>query len=152
MALSFRRMTMEDLPRATELYIGYYNRFEGGCWTMETTTRRIRQVLTREDSLCLLLEEDGVLLGFSMGYLEQYDDLMAYDLVEIVIAAACQGQGYGKALMAETERQAKLLGAAMVQLQAVNDDKHHRFYGQLGYQDANNLVLKTKWLDGDDHA
>ena len=57
-----------------------------------------------------------------------------------------QGHGIGTALMQELERQAKAAGALLVQLQAVNDARHHRFYGRLGYGDASNLTLKTKML------
>lgn len=49
--------------------------------------------------------------------------------------------------MLELERQVKAAGAAMVQLQSVNDEMHSHFYGKLGYRDAKNLVLKSKLLD-----
>ena len=99
-----------------------------------------------EDSLCLLaLREDNV-VGFAMGYFEQYDDLKAYDLVEIVIARSEQRRGLGTAFMEELERRVRELGGASIQLQAVNDEMHERFYGNLGYKNAVNFVLKTKWL------
>lgn len=44
------------------------------------------------------------------------------------------------------EAKVKELGSAMIQLQAVNDEMHNRFYGKLNYQDCNNLILKSKWL------
>lgn len=34
----------------------------------------------------------------------------------------------------------------LIQLSAVNDALHEHFYGKLGYQNASNLVLKTKML------
>ena len=135
-----------DIARVVPLYMEYYNTREEGVWTVETTYKRIHQVWSREDAYCLLLEDSGEVLGFAMGYMEQYDDVQAYDLVEIVIADAHQNQGLGTALMEELETRVKALGASLVQLQAVNDPRHERFYGKLRYQNANNLILKTKWL------
>lgn len=144
--LEYKKFALADIPRAVSLYMEYYNTCEGGEWTRETTTKRIRQVMTREDAFGLLLEEDGRLLGFAMGYFEEYADCAAYDLVEIVIAGEEQDRGLGTAFMGELERQVKARGGAMVQLLAVNDGKHAHFYGKLGYKNAENLVLKVKFL------
>lgn len=141
-----RMMAEEDIDRVVPLYIEHYNNYEGGEWTHETTYKRIHQVWSREDSLCMMLERGGEVVGFVMGYFEQYDDIQAYDLVEIVIAHAYQGKGIGTEFMALIEAKVKELGGAMIQLEAVNDDMHNGFYGKLGYKDCSNLVLKSKWL------
>lgn len=144
--MNYRVMQKEDIPKVAELYIAYYNQYEDGEWNEQTTAKRISQVLTREDSLCLMLEDEGKLIAFSMGYFEQYDDGEAYDLVEIVVAKEHQNQGIGTQFMREIERRAKEKGALLIQLEAVNDDKHNLFYGKLGFKDASNLVLKCKML------
>lgn len=94
----------------------------------------------------MILEQGSEVMGFAMGYFEQYDDIQAYDLVEIVIAHNHQGKGIGTQFMEILEMKVKESGGAMIQLQAVNDDMHDRFYGKLNYQNCNNLVLKSKWL------
>ena len=141
-----RMMAEEDIDRVVPLYIEHYNNYEGGEWTQQTTYKRIHQVWSREDSLCMMLESGNEVIGFVMGYFEQYDDIQAYDLVEIVIAHAYQGKGIGTEFMALIEAEVKELGGAMIQLEAVNDDMHNNFYGKLGYKDCSNLVLKSKWL------
>lgn len=144
--MTYRIMELPDINRAVNLYIDYYNTYEEGQWTLETTAKRIRQVLTREDSYCLVLENAHDIIGFAMGYFEQYDDCFAYDLVEIVISKQWQNQGIGSAFMVELERRVKDAGAMLIQLQAVNDGLHDHFYGKLGYKNARNFVLKTKIL------
>lgn len=144
--ITCRVMEERDIRLVVPVYIGYYNDFEDGGWTQETASKRIHQVWSREDSLCLVWEWDGDVVGFAMGYFEQYDDIQAYDLVEIVVKQSCQGQGIGTRCMEMLEEQVKALGGAMIQLQAVNDGMHSHFYGKLGYQDCHNLVLKSKWL------
>jgi len=144
--MGVRRLEERDISAVIPLYLEYYNGQEGGCWTEETVYKRIHQVWSREDSYCLLLTMGEQIAGFAMGYMEQYDDLVAYDLVEIVVAADRQKQGLGTRFMLELERRVKAEGAAMIQLQAVNDEQHQRFYNKLKYGDATNLVLKSKML------
>lgn len=86
------------------------------------------------------------MIGFAMGYFEQYDDGMVYDLVEIVIAHEYQNKNSGTLLMRELEKQVKALGGFMIQLVAINDILHNHFYAKLGYSDCSNLILKSKVL------
>ena len=144
--MTCRIMAENDIDLVVPLYIAYYNTYESGEWTQKTTYKRIHQVWSREDSLCLLLEQDHEVIGFVMGYFEQYDDIQTYDLVEIVIAHEYQGKGFGTLFMGLLEAKVKELGGAMIQFQAVNDDMHNNFYGKLNYQNCSNLVLKSKWL------
>ncbi len=144
--MHYRPMVTDDFAQVILLYMTYYNTKEDGQWTAVTTEKRIRQVFTREESFCLVLEEGQTILAFAMGYFEQYDDGFAYDLVEIVVAADHQCRGIGTRFMEELERQVREKGALLIQFQAVNDDFHHHFYGKLGYQNASNLVIKTKLL------
>ena len=141
----YREMTVADTAKVLPLYIDYYNICEGGCWTAETAGKRIRQVLSMNGGWGLLLEED-VPVGFAMGYFKQYDDLCAFTLEEIVIERGRQGKGFGSALLSEVENRVRSLGAAGVELSAVNDEAHHRFYARAGYGDAKNFVLKVKWF------
>lgn len=150
-----RVMTEKDIDIAAAVYIEYYNTYEDGGWTRETVYRRIHQVWSREDSLCMMLEDGGEetpgkaadkTIGFVMGYFEQYDDIQAYDLVEVVLAHAYQGRGIGTRFMELIEDKVRESGGSMIQLQAVNDGWHNHFYDKLGYKNCNNLVLKSKWL------
>lgn len=81
-----------------------------------------------------------------MGRFETFYDLTAYNLVEIVVASEHQKGGIGTKMMTELKKRVKELGAAMVQLKAVNDEMHEHFYGKLGYGDTTNLKLKSKFL------
>lgn len=144
--MTCRLMAENDIDLVASMYMQYYNTYENSEWTRETAYKRIHQVWSREDSLCMLLEQDSKTIGLVMGYFEQYDDIQAYDLVEIVIAREHQGKGIGTQFMGLVEAKVKEQGGAMIQLQAVNDDMHNSFYGKLNYQDCSNLVLKSKWL------
>jgi len=139
-------MTPADIHRVIPLYLDQYNRVEGGCWTEEKATRRIRQVLTMEDSYSLLMTDGGETIGFAMGYFKQYDDIVGYTLEEIVIDPHLQNRGLGTQLLAELESRVRSAGAACIELQAVKDEMHEAYYGKVGFKDAKNFVLKVKWF------
>ena len=144
--MQIEEMRLVDIDLVLPLYTDYYNNQEDGCWTEVTAGKRIRQVLTIEDSYALIMRDDaGVVCGFVMGYFKQYDDIVGYTLEEIIIAAEEQNKGLGSYLMAELESRVKAAGASCIELQAVKDEMHERFYGKAGFKDAKNFVMKVKW-------
>ena len=140
-------MNVKDVDLVVPLYIDYYNNYEEGCWTEETAKRRILQVLRMDVSYSLIMhDEGGKVCGFVMGYYKQYDDIVGYTLEEILISHKYQNKGYGSILLEELEARVKEAGASCVELQAVKDELHERYYGKAGYHDAKNFVLKVKWF------
>lgn len=144
--MNYRLMKESDMDKVINLYIEYYNNIEDSCWTYETAYKRIHPILSREYSYCMVLEDNSSIVGFAVGYFEQYDDLFAYSLDEIVIDYAYQGKGLGTNFMLELEKQVKSKGASMIQLKAVDDDMHEQFYGKLQYKDTHGFKSKAKWL------
>lgn len=143
----YKRMEVSDIEKVIPMYIEYYNKTDGSSWTHDTVYKRIHQVLTREDAYCLTACSGDETVGFIMGYCEQYDDIIAYDLTEIVVTLSSQSKGIGTGLMRELERRVKALGVSMIQLQAENDAMHDHFYrNKLQYEKTVNFVLMAKWL------
>lgn len=146
--MQINEMQIEDIDLVLPLYIEYYNKYEDGCWTEETAKKRIRQVLNMEDSYSLIMRDDNdMVCGFAMGYFKQYDDIVGYTLEEIVIAYQYQNKGLGSMLLATLESKGKEAGASCIELQAVNDKMHEKFYGKAGFANAGNFVMKVKWFD-----
>lgn len=146
--MNIAEMYLNDIENVLELYVDYYNNHEEGCWTKETARKRKHQVLSIEDSYSLIMKtDDGNVIGFAMGYFKQYDDIVGYTLEEIIISAQNQGKGFGSCLLTELERRVKEKGGSCVELQAVNDELHERYYGKAGYKNAQNFVMKVKWFD-----
>lgn len=140
-------MALTHIDLVVPLYIDYYNNHEDGCWTETTAKRRIQQVLNIEGSYSLIMRDSNRdVCGFVMGYYKQYDDIIGYTLEEILISHKYQNKGLGSILLAELESRVKAAGASCVELQAVKDEIHERFYGRAGYHDAKNFVMKVKWF------
>ena len=56
--------------------------------------KRIRQMVTMEDSLCLMQEDNNdIPTGLVIGFLESYDDFTFYYLDEILIFGEYQNKG-----------------------------------------------------------
>ena len=145
--IQIENMNLSHLNQVIPLYIEHYNGHEGGCWTEETAGRRIAQVLTMQGSYSLIMkDEEENVCGFLMGYYKQYDDIVGYTLEEILIAHDHQNKGLGSMLLSELEKRVKEIGASCIELQAVKDEMHERYYGKAGYHDAKNFVLKVKWF------
>ena len=145
--MTYREMTIEDIEKVLPLYIDYFNNHEDCCWTEKTAYKRIHQVLSMEDSYAVIMEKEDTVIGFAMGYLQQYDDIVSYVLDEIIIDYAYQNQGLGSSFLSEVEKRVKEKGVACVELKAVNDEMHERFYGKAKYHGVENFVLKVKWFE-----
>lgn len=146
--MQINEMKVKDIDLVLPLYIEYYNTYEESCWTEATAKKRIKQVLTIDDSFSLIMKDDNdAVCGFVMGYFKQYDDIVGYTLEEIIIAHQYQNKGLGSLLLATLEEKVKEAGASCIELQAVSDEMHERFYGKAGFHNAKNFVMKVKWFE-----
>ena len=124
-------MNIEDIDLVLPPYLEYYNKYEECCWT--ETKKRIKQVLTIDDAFSLILKDDNdIVCGFAMGYFKQYDDIVGYTLEEIIISFQYQNKGLGYMLLSTLEAKVREKGASCMELQAVNDEMHEKFYGKAG--------------------
>lgn len=66
--MTYAVMTESDVAQVARRYMNYYNHYEGGCWTYEKAYKRIHQIVTIEDGLCLIQRDDGEnVTGFVTG-------------------------------------------------------------------------------------
>lgn len=143
--VTYSRMTETEVEQIAKLYMDYYNHHEDGCWTYEKAYKRIHQIVTMEDSLCLIQRNDTKdVTGMIIGYFKEYDDLRLYYLEEIVIFAEYQNRGYGKAFLDEIEKRILQNGAAHMELLSVDDEHHNHFYTEFGMCTADNLKIMGK--------
>lgn len=138
-------MRETDVKEIAELYMTYYNDHESGCWKYETAYKRVHQMVTIEDSLCLIQRDTHQnITGFVLGYFKKYDDISSYYLEEIVILAPYQNKGYGKQFLCQIEKLVLEHGVRHMELTSVNDAHHIHFYERLGMYPATNLRIMAK--------
>ena len=139
--MNYRLMTEQDLAYVVEKNIEYYNTMEDYCWTYEKAYKRIHQVLTMEDSMCMVqLDDNDSITGYLMGYFKEFDDIRGYFLDEIVIFKGFQGKGYGTDFIKILEQEVSNNGASIIELNSVNDEMHKHFYSKLSYYETKNFV------------
>lgn len=145
--MKYKTLSEKELPIIVEKYMDYYNNHEDGCWRLDKAYKRIHQIVTIEDSMCLIqYDNNDEITGFVIGYYKEYDDLKAYYLEEIVIFSEYQGKGYGTLLFAEVERIIRDNNAEHIELASVNDEHHLHFYKKSGLYSATNLIIMGKHL------
>ncbi len=146
--MKYRQMAESDLQSVVDKNIEYYNIVEGCCWTYEKAYKRIHQVLTMEDSMCMVqTDENDNITGYLMGYYKEYDDIRGYFLEEIVIFMGNQGKGYGTEFLKELENVVHENGVSIIELSSVNDESHSKFYSELGFKPVSNFVSMSKLIE-----
>ena len=143
--MKYSTIKKSDVEKVAKLYMDYYNQHSGGCWTYEKACKRIRQMVTMEDSLCLLQETDEqVPTGLVIGFFEEYDDFSFYFLDEILIFGEHQNKGYGSAFLREVERRVQERGAKVIELVCPDDAQHMHFYQKFRMTSSTKLKLMQK--------
>lgn len=140
------KMDKENLKLVLDGFCDYYNVADGCSWTNSKAEDYIEQRVTIKDSFSFLLKEDGVIKGFEVGQFHVYDDGTAFDIHELMIFRPYQDKGLGGYFIDELCKMAKEKGAFLVQLEAVNDSRHLKFYQSHGLNVCNNLIPMSKLL------
>ena len=145
--MDYKILTKLELPEIAGKYLEYYNQCENGSWSYEKAYKRIHQIMTMEDSMCLIQYDDTAeISGFMMGYYKQFDDLKVYFLEEVVIFAGGHNKGYGTALLKEVELRIKQNGADRIELISVSDEHHMHFYTKAGFRCMPTLTIMGKYF------
>ena len=143
--MKYEKLTESNISILVKMYKDYYNNSEECCWTYDKAFKRIHQVMTMEDSMCLIQKDDNdKITGFEIGYFKEYDDLSSFFLEEIVIFAEYQDRGYGSLFLKEIESKILSNNCKHLELLSINDEKHIHFYTKAGLYSAKNLVIMGK--------
>ncbi|MGE4572588.1 MAG: GNAT family N-acetyltransferase [Candidatus Izemoplasmatales bacterium] len=143
--MKIKEIDFNDIKEIVVDYMKYFNDIEGDHWTEENVLRRLKQLTIRFDYFGLGIYDGSRIIGFCVGNLSQFDDGVIMHLNEIFVISELQSKGYGSKLLIEFEKKAKELGAFRIQLEAVDDDIHSRFYNQYHrYVDTSSNLIKAK--------
>lgn len=130
---SLRPMTLADAPAVARLLpdLGYDA-------TPAQVEARLSALRDWPDQEAFVAERDGVVVGLCQ---VQGVRLLASDgyaeIQALVVAAACQGQGLGRALVAHANAWAFALGYTRVRLRSgTHRVEAHAFYEALGFEKA----------------
>jgi aminoglycoside 6'-N-acetyltransferase I len=107
--------------QAARLLVNGFRQHSPKAWPdMQSAREEIREALEAGKIIRAALDEGGRLLGW-VGAIPQYDG-HAWELHPLVVDPACQGQGVGRALVADLEEQVRARGGTTIYLGTDDED------------------------------
>ena len=143
MRYKFKELELEDLDILIDKYIIYYND-EGGKWTYDLAKRRLEQIFLTPYFYGIGLYSESELVGFTVGWFKEFDNLELFYLEEILVFKEYQNKGFGTKILQEVESLVKKKGAQKIDLSTTYEDDHQRFYSRLGFKKSDFLVPMYK--------
>lgn len=108
-------------------------------WNQERAVRRVQAILGNYQSIGLVAEDDGVIVGGLLGFVDPYADKDFFYVSEIFVVPEYRKHGIGKNLLKELEEEIKKQGISVVQLMSI--EPNEVFYGKCGLSKDDVSVL-----------
>ena len=108
-------------------------------WNQERAVRRVQAILGNYQSIGLVAEDDGVIVGGLLGFVDPYADEDFFYVSEIFVVPEYKKHGIGKNLLKELEEEIKKQGISVIQLMSI--EPNEVFYGKCGLSKDDVSVL-----------
>ena len=108
-------------------------------WSSERAIRRVQAIVGNYQSIGLVAEDDGVIVGGLLGFVDPYADEDFFYVSEIFVVPEYKKHGIGKNLLKELEEEIKKQGISVVQLMSI--EPNEVFYGKCGLSKDDVSVL-----------
>lgn len=139
--------TSDHLDAAARLYLSVFNAPPwNDQWTLETAHRRLADTLNTPEALGLIALE-GELMGFCIGYSEQWFDGKYFHLKELCVRTDRQRTGIGTHLLHHLEQMLHEMQIARLYLLTMRGSPAEEFYAKRGYSTNTNMILMSHDLD-----
>ena len=108
-------------------------------WNQERAVRRVQAILGNYQSIGLVAEDEGVIVGGLLGFVDPYADEDFFYVSEIFVVPEYKKHGIGKNLLKELEEEIKKQGISVIQLMSI--EPNEVFYGKCGLSKDDVSVL-----------
>lgn len=138
-----------DLDRCSHLYVGVFNAPPwNDRWTLITARQRLLDLLDTPGFAGSVLLANDELVGFAMGYSEQWQNNRVFYLTEMCVKTASQRQGFGTRLLRSLEKRLTAeFGATSIYLMTMRGGPAERFYAANGYRINERMVMMSCRLE-----
>ncbi len=135
------------LPELCALYIDAFNAPPWNDeWTMETTNKRLTQMMHCEGFYGLACFSEGALWGMILGNQEHFYDGTHFNIKEFCVRRGLRGKGVGSNLLSEFEHRLLEQGIDVLYLFTSRTDETETFYQKRGFESWNSMVMMGKAL------
>ena len=108
-------------------------------WSRERAVRRVQAILGNFDSIGVVAEKNGAIIGGLLGYVDPYADEDFFYVSELFVVPEYKRHGIGRNLLKELENELKKKGISVVQLMSI--EPNEAFYGKCGLSKDDVSVL-----------
>lgn len=145
--ISLRRENESLIQQAAQLMMDAFREHWPEAWpTAEEALQEVQEMLEEERICRVALDEEGKLLGI-IGGISQYDGNV-WELHPLAVQPGLQGQGIGRALIADFEEQVRLRGGLTITLGSDDEDNMTSLSGVDLYEDLWDKVKNIRNFKG----
>lgn len=145
--MNYKELTLDNVDEVIELFINAFNREPWNDeWTYETTSKRLRQMISWDGSYGLIAYDNDIIVGMILGNKEYYYNCIHFEISEFCVDANIKGRGYGRIIIEEFEKRLKELGIDEIILKTNRAEATFNFYNKMGYKEIDTLVMMEKKL------
>ena len=112
-------------------------------WSRERAIRRVQAIVGNYQSIGLAAEDEGVIVGGLLGFVDPYADEDFFYVSEIFVVPEYKKQGIGRNLIRKLEEEIKKRGISVVQLMSI--EPNEVFYGKCGLSKDDVSVLFKRY-------
>ena len=112
-------------------------------WSSERAVRRVQAIVGNYQSIGLVAEDEGVIVGGLLGFVDPYADEDFFYVSEIFVVPEYKKQGIGRNLIRKLEEEIKKRGISVVQLMSI--EPNEVFYGKCGLSKDDVSVLFKRY-------
>jgi ribosomal protein S18 acetylase RimI-like enzyme len=112
-------------------------------WSSERAIRRVQAIVGNYQSIGLAAEDEGVIVGGLLGFVDPYADEDFFYVSEIFVVPEYKKQGIGRNLIRKLEEEIKKRGISVVQLMSI--EPNEVFYGKCGLSKDDLSVLFKRY-------
>ncbi len=112
-------------------------------WSSERAVRRVQAIVGNYQSIGLVAEDEGVIVGGLLGFVDPYADEDFFYVSEIFVVPEYKKQGIGRNLIRKLEEEIKERGISVVQLMSI--EPNEVFYGKCGLSKDDVSVLFKRY-------
>jgi aminoglycoside 6'-N-acetyltransferase I len=137
----------ELLKQCANLYVSIFNKEPWNDeWTVETASARLKHIHNTPNSLGYVYINEEGLIGFALGYSEQWFNGVHFNLVEFCVTTSLQRKGNGTKLLQVFEKELKRKNISHINLFTSKGDIAESFYRKNDYYTDPNMIIMAKRL------